>query len=96
MDGAIRLAVVGGLDPEVELELVDVERAALSVVGVDAVLIDPSVRRTYDFDAIAEERTVRGQFVKDVRASDLTEDEQMRVLVTGLRALDGRSDLAVR
>jgi len=36
---------------------------------------------------------VRGQFVRDVRNSDLADDETQRVLVVGLRALDGRIDL---
>jgi DNA repair protein SbcD/Mre11 len=50
----------------------------------------------YDFDALVAEPTVRGQFAKDVLASDLDEDTKRRVLVTGLRALDGRSaDLEV-
>jgi exonuclease SbcD len=51
----------------------------------------------YDLDALAEERTVRGQFVRDVRAAaDLTEEQRRKVLLTGLRALDGhRHDLVV-
>ena len=49
----------------------------------------------YDFEAIAEDRTVRGQFVRDVNDADLSQDERRRVLTTGLRALEGRSDLEV-
>jgi hypothetical protein len=42
---------------------------------------------------LALEQTVRGQFVRDVRADPtLTDDQRRRVLVTGLRALDGRTD----
>ena len=51
------------------------------------------LRPTYDMESIRQEPTVRGQFVRDVLDSDLAEDEKHRVVVTGLRALDGRTDL---
>ncbi len=42
------------------------------------------------------EETVAGQFVRDVLSADeLSEEQRMRVLVTGLRALDGSADLRV-
>jgi hypothetical protein len=44
---------------------------------------------------VAREPTVRGQFVRDVLAAGLPSDEQRRVVITGLRALDGRADLEV-
>ena len=44
-------------------------------------------------ESIRQEPTVRGQFVRDVLDSDLADDEKRRVVVTGLRALDGRTDL---
>ena len=41
--------------------------------------------------APAAEPTVRGQFVRDVRADTALDDEpRRRVLTTGLQALDGR------
>ena len=49
----------------------------------------------YDLEVIAQERTVRGQFVRDVLDFGFSAGEQRRVLVTGLRALDGRDDLEV-
>ena len=46
-----------------------------------------------DLEAMAGERTVRGQFVRDVRADPaLDEDTRRRVLRTGLRALDGPAE----
>ena len=48
---------------------------------------------TYNMELIRQEPTVRGQFVRDVLDSDLAEEEKRRVVVTGLRALDGRTDL---
>ena len=49
----------------------------------------------YDLDAIACEPTVRGQFVRNVRDEDLADEKSLRVVVAGLRALDGRADLEV-
>ncbi|SDP97300.1 metallophosphoesterase family protein [Lentzea jiangxiensis] len=44
-----------------------------------------------DFDSVAAERTVRGQFVRDVLADPSLETTvRGRVLATGLRALEGR------
>ena len=44
-----------------------------------------------DFDAVAAERTVRGQFVRDVLADpSLDTALRGRVLATGLRALEER------
>jgi hypothetical protein len=53
------------------------------------------VRIAYDFEAIGREPTVRGEFVRNVMADDLEASERQRILVTGLRALDGRTDLEV-
>jgi len=40
---------------------------------------------------------VRGLFVRMVQeTSDMNDEERRRVLLTGLRALDGREDLEVR
>jgi hypothetical protein len=50
----------------------------------------------YDLEVIKQEQTVRGQFVRDVLDStDLSKEERHRVIVVGLRALEGRSDLEV-
>ncbi len=49
----------------------------------------------YDLDAIAAEATVRGQFVRDA-LEELGDDQTRRkVVLTGLRALEGRADLEV-
>ncbi len=49
----------------------------------------------YNLEAIRNETTVRGEFVRQVTGADMPEDEKRKVLVTGLRALDGRDDLEV-
>ena len=49
---------------------------------------------SYDLEAIHAEPTVRGQFARDTLA--IADAERRRkVLITGLRALEGRSDLEV-
>jgi hypothetical protein len=51
----------------------------------------------FDLDALRQEQTVRGEFVREVSADDALDEELRRkVLLTGLRAFDGRSDLEVR
>lgn len=89
LTGMVRLTVAGEVAPEVDLHLAD-----LSGVGPHLDALVPRLGRVtvgYDIDALAVEHTVRGQFVRDVLAAGLDEDEQRRVLVTGLRALDGRA-----
>ena len=53
------------------------------------------LRPRFDFAAIAKEPTIRGQFVRDVMAGEMDADKRGRVLMTGLRALEGRRDLEV-
>ncbi len=77
------------------------QREDLTVDEADAVLAAARERVAagggrldvgHDLDALADERTVRGQFVRDVRADpSLDEDTRTRVLLAGLRALDGRT-----
>lgn len=96
LSGAVRLDLHGELDPQVELDRRELDEVAAEVHEVEAVVLRASrVRVAYDLEAIAAEATVRGRFVQDVRDSDLPEDEKRRVIVTGLRALDGRHDLEV-
>ena len=54
-----------------------------------------ALRPGYDFDTLRIEPTVRGQFVADVLGAGLDTVEERRVLMTGLRALEGRRDLEV-
>lgn len=88
--GVVRVTLRGDVGPEVDLRLEDV--AALRPANVDALV--PRLGKvcvTYDYDRLSEEQTVRGQFVRDVLAAGgLTEEQRQRVLVTGLRAFDGR------
>ena len=92
--GVLRIEITGDLDPEIDLHE-DALRTVLSE-RFDALQIRTGGLRTaYDIEAIAKETSVRGQFVKDVREAGLEPDETRRVLITGLRAFEGRNDLEV-
>jgi DNA repair exonuclease SbcCD nuclease subunit len=94
--GFVRLTLVGEVAPEVDLDLREFSVEAVAP-QLDAMVVRLEVHAAYDFEALALEPTVQGQFVRDVQAADdLDDDVRRRVLVTGLRALAGREDLAVR
>ncbi len=99
LSGVARLALEGEVAPGVELDRQSLERLCELDNDLDAPpVIDASgVHPAYDIEALKHEKTVRGQFVSDVLESDAfaSEAERRRVLVTGLRALDGRQDLEV-
>jgi len=93
LSGCVRVTLAGQLRVEVDLQPRDL---CDPVPGIDALLIRPaSVRVAYDFESLRKETSVRGQFVDDVLKSDLPEEDKRSVLVTGLRALESRSDLEV-
>lgn len=94
LGGYARLMLFGELAPDVELHSVDFADLANSLDACPVVRFD-SVSVGYDLAAIALEPTVRGQFVRDVQAADLSDEERRHVIITGLRALDGRDDLEV-
>ncbi|HEX6344760.1 metallophosphoesterase family protein [Umezawaea sp.] len=95
LTGTARVTLGGEVGPDVDLSPAGLVSAAPH--------LDALVPRfgnlvvAHDLTALAEEPTVRGRFVRDVRADPrLDDDTRRRVLVTGLRALDGRTaDLAV-
>lgn len=94
LSGVVRVTLTGEVPPEVSIHPGD-----LAGVGAHLDALVPRMGRlgvTYDFTALASEPTVRGQFVRDVTAGIVDEELRRRVLVTGLRALDGRvADLQV-
>lgn len=91
LSGAARLTLDGELGPEAELSFPDLREIA---PHLDGLLIRPgSLRVGYDIDRIAAQETVAGQFIREVRASGLAPEAVSRILVTGLRALEGRMDL---
>lgn len=91
LTGVARVTVEGELDPRIDLRVNDVLDFPHSLEGLHVRL--GRIRPAYDLDTIAQEPTVRGQFVRDVQDAELDEDERRRVLLVGLRALEGRDDL---
>ena len=90
--GVARLTVEGDLDPDVDLREEDLRQALGG--SFDAVQIRfGALHAGHDMEEIGREQTVRGQFVRDVLAAGLPDDEARRVLAAGLRALAGRTDL---
>jgi exonuclease SbcD len=93
LGGCIRMTLGGDVAPDVELHR---ETFSATDFGVEAIELRFDVTAAYDLDAIEQEATVRGQFVRDVRqARDISETERRKIIVTGLRAFQGRSDLEV-
>jgi DNA repair protein SbcD/Mre11 len=95
LDGTVRVTLAGEVAPTTQVDLAD-----LADVGAHLDLLVPRLGRVtvgYDIESLATQTgTVRGRFVRDVLdAADLDDDTRRRVLVTGLRALDGRTDLEV-
>lgn len=90
--GYVRVTLCGALGPDVDVRLQDFEH--LCPPNLEALVVrfgTVSVALSDDYQDLAKEQTVRGQFVRDViSAESLTNDERHRVLVTGLRALDDR------
>ena len=93
LSGAARVTLTGEVGPDVDVDLQDVSDVAPPHLA--AVFRLGEIAVAYDIDALAKEQTVRGEFVRDVLAADLPAEQRRRVLLTGLRALDGRTDLEV-
>ena len=96
-DGPVRVArvtVVGEAAGDL-----DITGADLTTVphDLDALVLHAVRLRAADnLEQIADEPTVRGEFVRMVRAAaDLDDDDRELVLIAGLRALGGRGDLQV-
>lgn len=91
LHGVARITLSGSLATTADLKLDDIRGISSDLEGL--MVRSRDVVADYDVDAFAEEQTVRGQFVRDVQNSNLASEEKQRVLVVGLRALDGRADL---
>ena len=93
--GWIRLTLQGEIDKDCAFHPTDLD---VLLESFDASTVRTGgVRIGYDLDELAQELgTVRGEFVSSVRDDPgLTDQEKRRVLITGLRALEGRDDLEI-
>jgi DNA repair exonuclease SbcCD nuclease subunit len=94
LTGYARVSVEGEVGPHAEVSLDDV--GDLAPAGLEVAPFRNTTTVRYDIDLWAEEETVRGHFIRDVRAAaNLSDGQPGRVLTTGLRALQGRDDLEV-
>ena len=93
LSGFVRLTVRGEHAPTIDIQESDLRDRLSNFEAMKIVFGD--LRPTYNLASIGQEPTVRGQFVRDVFDSNLAEEEKQRVVVTGLRALEGRTDLEV-
>lgn len=90
--GIARVRVVGDTPTDLELAPADLDDV---LADFDACALRIALRPAHDLAGIARELTVRGEFVRAVQAAPLDAERRRRVLQTGLRALEGRSDLEV-
>ncbi|HEX4211880.1 MAG TPA: metallophosphoesterase [Candidatus Dormibacteraeota bacterium] len=89
--GVARVTLGGELAAEVELVDGALARAA---PWMDAVSVRTErLRWAHDLDALLDEPTVRGRFVREVMDAPLSEEDRTRVLRMGLRALEERGSL---
>jgi exonuclease SbcD len=93
LHGCVRVTLAGEVAASVRVDTAELSRVG---EGLDA-LVGRTGRLAigYDLDSIAQERTIRGQFVRDAIAEIDDIDKRRRVTLTGLRALEGRDDLEV-
>jgi DNA repair exonuclease SbcCD nuclease subunit len=93
LQGCVRVTLEGELAPGASLDLSELQRLGDELDGL--VVRCGAVSVGHDVDAIAAEQTVRGQFVRDAIEAIPDPEDRRRVVLTGLRALEGRSDLEV-
>ena len=91
--GVIRMKLVGSIDEFVDPRSVEFDSITSHLEGF--VVRFDAVSLNVDVERFAAEPTVRGEFVRKVQSAGLAESERQRVLSVGLRALAGRSELAI-
>ena len=93
LGGCVRVTLSGELAPSLQLDLRELERNGEHLEGL--VVRAGHLTVGYDLDVIGAESTVRGQFVRSAVEEIADPELQRRVILTGLRALEGRGDLEV-
>ena len=91
--GCVRVTLSGELAPSVQLDPRELQRTGEHLEGL--VVRSDGLRIGYDLRAIGAESTVRGQFVRSAIEEIPDPEVRRRVILTGLRALEGRGDLEV-
>jgi DNA repair protein SbcD/Mre11 len=91
LTGSVRVTLNGELRREAELLLPDLQELGPHLDGL--VVRTGALHVSYDLASIVAQATVAGEFVREVTAADIPAEIRSRILITGLRALDGRTDL---
>jgi DNA repair exonuclease SbcCD nuclease subunit len=91
--GCVRVTLSGELAPSVQLDVRELERLGGHLEGL--VVRAGRLSVGYDLAGIGAESTVRGQFVRSAIEEIVDPELRRRVILTGLRALEGRGDLEV-
>jgi len=91
--GSVRVTLSGELGLGVQLDHRELAGLGADLDGLQVKA--GGLTAAYDLDLLATQPTVRGAFVRDALAKVEGEDLRRRVVLTGLRALDGRDDLEV-
>jgi hypothetical protein len=90
--GSVRVTLVGTVAPAVRVDGADLASLGAHLEGL--VIRRDGVTVGYDLAAIAEEATVRGQFLRT--ALEIPDPERRRrVVLLGLRSFEDRADLEV-
>lgn len=92
--GYLHVRLTGEVEPSVDIRTTDfpVEGEDIESVRFDA----SAVTIAYDLESLAAESSVRGQFLNDILShQELDDEERRRIIITGLRAFEGRQDLEV-
>jgi DNA repair exonuclease SbcCD nuclease subunit len=90
LQGLARVTLSGELHSNLEFSLKELAEAGYSI---DLSLRKGKLLPALDLSTLAKEPTVRGQFVRDVLEEKMEPDKRNRILVMGLRALEGKQDL---
>lgn len=93
LTGWARVTLIGEVASSVQVDAGELAEVAAHLEGVVVRL--EGLSAGYDLTEIAGEATVRGQFVRDATSEIDDPDLRRRVVLTGLRALEGRRDLGV-
>jgi len=93
LHGCVRATLNGEVAPAVQVDLRELAVLGGQLDGL--VLRIGRLAVSHDLDEIASEATIRGQFARDAAIEVEDPELRRRVVLTGLRALEGRDDLEV-
>ena len=93
LSGCVRATLIGEVGPAVHVDLRELAGLGGHLDGL--ALRVGRLGVSYDLDEIADEATIRGQFARDAAIEIEDPELRRRVVLTGLRALEGRDDLEV-